>query len=171
MKNTKTKNKEFNYDKNETMIQMSNYLRAGARIRKTRKMVEVQNTVFPNKDSSIVKVMRSRVNIPPIKIHSPMRMMKNNPDKVHFKRSKVEQGGARWSKVEKNENRVCKKRDLVNNYENIEMVNRSSRIDEYYRDIISHSSHHLQLQALEHPLLQATESWKSCTRRSERCGP
>ena len=124
VKNTKTKTKKFDYNKNETTIKMFNHLRAGIRIRKTRKMVKKQNTVSPNKDSSMTKVMRSQVNIPPIKIHSPMRMMKNNPDKVHFKRSKVEQGGARWSKVEKNENRVCKKRDLVNNYENIEMVNR-----------------------------------------------
>ena len=117
VKNTKTKNKEFNYDKNETMIQMSNYLRAGARIRKTRKMVEVQNTVFPNKDSSMTKVMRSKVNIPPIKIHSPMKMKKYNLNK-DFKWSKVEQGGARWGKVKKSKNRVCKERTLVNNYEN-----------------------------------------------------
>ena len=123
VKNTKTKTKKFNYNKNETTIKMFNHLRASIRIGKTRKMVKEQNTVFPNKDSSTVKVMRGQVNIPPIKIHSPMRMMKNNPDKVHFKRSKVEQGGARWSKVE-SENNVYKKRDLVNNYENIEMVNR-----------------------------------------------
>ena len=117
VKNTKTKNKEFNYDKNETTIQMFNYLRAGVRIRKTRKMVEVQNTVFPNKDSSMTKVMRSKVNIPPIKIHSPMKMMKYNLDK-DFKWSKVEQGGARWSKVKKSKNRVCREQNLVNNYEN-----------------------------------------------------
>ena len=115
---------KFNYNKNGVTIKVSNYLRTGVKFGETKKMVKDQITVFPNKDSSIVKVMRSQVNIPPIKIHSPMRMMKNNPDKVHFKRSKVEQGGARWSKVEKNENRVCKKRDLVNNYENIEMDNR-----------------------------------------------
>ena len=123
VKNTKTKNKKFNYNRNETTIKMFNYLRAGIRIRKTRKMVEVQNTVFPNKDSSMTKVMRSKVNIPPIKIHSPMKMMKYNLDK-DFKWSKVEQGGARWSKVKKSENRVCKERDLVNNYESIEMDNR-----------------------------------------------
>ena len=123
VKNTKTKNKEFNYDKNETTIQMFNYLRAGVRIRKTRKMVEVQNTVFPNKDSSMTKVMRSKVNIPPIKTHSPMKMMKYNLNK-DFKWSKVEQGGARWSKVRKSKNRVCKERTLVNNYENIRMDNR-----------------------------------------------
>ena len=113
VRNTKTKNKEFNYDKNETTIQRFSYLGAGVRIRKTRKMVEVQNTVFPNKDSSTIKVMRNQVNIPPIKIHSPMRIMKNNPTKVHF----------RWSKVE-NENNEYKKQGVVNNYEDIEMVNR-----------------------------------------------
>ena len=123
VKNTKTKTKKFNYDKNETTIQMFNYLRADVRIRKTRKMVEVQNTVFPNKDSSMTKVMRSKVNIPPIKIHSPRKMMKYNLDK-DFKWSKVKQGGAKWSKVKKSENRVCKERNLVNNYENIEMDNR-----------------------------------------------
>ena len=123
VKNTKNKNKEFNYDKNEATIQMFNYLGAGVRIRKTRKMVEVQNTVFPNKDSSMTKVMRSQVNFPLIKIHSPMKMMKYNLDK-DFKGSKVKQGGARWSKVKKSENRVCKERNLVNNYENIEMDNR-----------------------------------------------
>ena len=105
---------KFNYNKNGVTIKVSNYLRTGVKFGETKKMVKDQITVFPNKDSSMTKVMRSQVNIPPIKIHSPMRMMKNNPDKVHFKRSKVE----------KNENRVCKKRDLVNNYENIEMDNR-----------------------------------------------
>ena len=117
VKNTKTKNKKFNYNKNETTIKMFNYLRAGIRIRKTRKMVKEQNTVSPNKDSSMTKVMRSKVNIPPIKIHSPMKMKKYNLNK-DFKWSKVEQGGARWSKVKKSKNRVCKKRTLVNNYEN-----------------------------------------------------
>ena len=117
VKNTKTKNKEFNYDKNETTIQMFNYLRADVRIRKTRKMVEVQNTVFPNKDSSMTKVMRSKVNIPPIKIHSPMKMMKYNLNK-DFKWSKVEQGGARWSRMRESKNRVCREQNLVNNYEN-----------------------------------------------------
>ena len=94
VKNTKTKNKKFNYNKNETTIKMFNYLRAGIRIRKTRKMVEVQNTVFPNKDSSMTKVMRSKVNIPPIKTHSPMKMMKYNLSR-NLRWSKVEQGGAR----------------------------------------------------------------------------
>ena len=115
---------KFNYNKNGVTIKVSNYLKTGVKFGETKKMVKDRITVFPNKDSSIVKVMRNQANIPPIRIHSPMRMMKNNPDKVHFKRSKVEQGGARRSKVEKNENRVCKKRDLVNNYENIEMDNR-----------------------------------------------
>ena len=71
----------------------------------------------------MTKVMRSKVNIPPIKTHSPMKMMKYNLNK-DFKWSKVEQGGARWSKVEKNENRVCKKRDLVNNYKDVKMISR-----------------------------------------------
>ena len=43
----------------------------------------------------MTKVMGSKVNIPPIKIHSPMKMMKYNLNK-DFKWSKVEQGGARW---------------------------------------------------------------------------
>ena len=115
--------KKFNCDKSRVTIKVSNYMKTGIKFGETKEMVKDRITVFPNKDSSTVKVMRSQVNIPPIKIHSPMRMMKNNPTKVHFKRSKVEQGGARWSKVE-SKNRVCKKRDLVNNYENIEMVNR-----------------------------------------------
>ena len=117
VKNTKTKTKKFNYNKNETTIKMFNHLRAGIRIRKTRKMVKEQNTVSPNKDSSMTKVMRSKVNIPPIKIHSPMKMMKYNLNK-DFKWSKVEQGGARWSKVRKSKNRVCREQNLVNNYEN-----------------------------------------------------
>ena len=134
VKNTKTKNKKFNYNKNETTIQMFNYLGAGIRIRKTGKMVEVQNTVFPNKDSSMTKVMRSKVNIPPIKTHSPMkkRIKTHSPMKKRikahspmkavkynlskgFKWSKVEQGGARLSKVEKSKNRVCREQNLVNN--------------------------------------------------------
>ena len=47
VKNTKTK------------IKMFNHLRAGIRIRKTRKMVKKQNTVSPNKDSSMIMVMRN----------------------------------------------------------------------------------------------------------------
>ena len=104
---------KFNYNKNGVTIKVSNYLRTGMKFGETKEMVKDRITVFPNKDSSTVKVMRSQVNIPPIKIHSPMRIMKNNPTKVHF----------RWSKVE-NENNVCKKQGLVNNYEDIEMVNR-----------------------------------------------
>ena len=115
--------KKFNCDKSKVTIKVSNYMKTGIKFGETKEMVKDRITVFPNKDSSTVKVMRSQVNIPPIKIHSPMRMMKNNPTKVHFKRSKVEQGGARWSKVE-SENNMCKKRGLVNNYEDIEMVNR-----------------------------------------------
>ena len=59
VKDIKTKTKKFNYNKNGTTIRVSNYLRAGIRIRKTRKMVKEQNTVSPNKDSSMTKVMRS----------------------------------------------------------------------------------------------------------------
>ena len=108
---------KFNYNKNGVTIKVSNYLRTGVKFGETKKMVKDQITVFPNKDSSIVKVkkkMRSQVKIPPIKIHCQMRMMKDNPDKVHFKRSGVEKNG----------NRVCKKWDLVNNYKNVEMINR-----------------------------------------------
>ena len=105
--------KMFNCKKSRVTIKVSNYLRTGIKFGETKKMVKDQITVSPNKDSSTVKVMRSQVNIPPIKIYSPMRMMKNNPTKVHFS----------WSKVEK-ENNVCKKQGLVNNYEDIEMVNR-----------------------------------------------
>ena len=65
----------------------------------------------------MTKVMRSKVNIPPIKIHSPMKMMKYNLNK-DFKWSKVEQGGARWSKVRKSKNRVCREQNLVSNHEN-----------------------------------------------------
>ena len=79
VKNTKNKNKEFNHDKNETTIQMFSYLGAGVRIRKTRKMVEVQNTVFPNKDSSMNKMR--------IKTHNPMKMRieTHNPMKMRIK--------------------------------------------------------------------------------------
>ena len=116
VKNTKTKNKEFNYDKNEATIQMFSYLGAGVRIRKTRKMVEVQNTVFPNKDSSMTK-MRIKTHNPMkmrIKTHIPMKMVKYNLSEG-FKWSKVEQGGARLSKVGKSKNRVCREQNLVNN--------------------------------------------------------
>ena len=114
---------KFNYNKNGVTIKVSNYLRTGIKFGETKKMVKDRITVFPNKDSSTVKVMRSQVDIPPIKIHSPMKMMKYNLNK-DFKWSKVEQGGARWSKVRKSKNRVCKERTLVNNYENIRKDNR-----------------------------------------------
>ena len=114
---------KFNYNKNGMTIKVSNYLRTGMKFGETKKMVKDRITVFPNKDSSTVKVMRSQVNIPPIKIHSPMKMMKYNLNK-DFKWSKVEQGGARWSKVRKSKNKVCKERTLVNNYENIRKDNR-----------------------------------------------
>ena len=114
---------KFNYNKNGVTIKVSNYLRTGMKFGETKKMVKDRITVFPNKDSSTVKVMRSQAKIPPIKIHSPMKVMKYNLDK-DFKWSKVEQGGARWSKVKKSRNRVCEERNLVNNYENIKMDNR-----------------------------------------------
>ena len=83
VKNTENKNKEFNHDKNETTIQLFSYLGAGVRIRKTKKMVEVQNTVFHNKDSSITK-MRIRTHNPVerrMKTHNPVerRMKTHNP--------------------------------------------------------------------------------------------
>ena len=73
VRNTKNKNKEFTHDKNETTIQMFSYLGAGVMIRKTKKMVEVQNTIFHNKDFSITKMR--------IKIHNPVerRMKTHNP--------------------------------------------------------------------------------------------
>ena len=89
VKNTKTKNKEFNYDKNEATIQMFSYLGAGVRIRKTKKMVEVQHTVFHNKDSSMTK-MRIKTHNPVkmrIKTHNPvkMRIKPHNPMKMRIK--------------------------------------------------------------------------------------
>ena len=59
VKNTKTKTKKFNYNKNETTIKMFNHLRAGIRIRKARKMVKKQNTVSPNKDFPMIMVVRN----------------------------------------------------------------------------------------------------------------
>ena len=108
---------KFNCNRNGMKIKVPNYPRTSVKIRQIMKMVKDQIKVSPSEDSSIVKVMkkmRSQVKIPPIKIHCQMRMMKDNPDKVHFKRSGVE----------KNENRVCKKWDLVTNYKNVEMINR-----------------------------------------------
>merc|ERR1712012_100692 len=89
VKNTKNKNKEFNHDKNETTIQMFNYLGAGVRIRKTKKMVEVQSTVFHNKDSSMTK-MRIKTHNPvemKIKTHNPveMKIKTHNPMEMRIK--------------------------------------------------------------------------------------
>ena len=124
VKNTKNKNKEFNYDKNEATIQMFNYLGAGVRIRKTRKMVEVQNTVFPNKDSSMTK-MRIEIHNPMkmrIKIHNPMKMRikTHNPTemriKAHILMKMVKYNlskSFKLGKVEKSKNEVCRKQSLV----------------------------------------------------------
>ena len=106
MKNTENKNKEFNHDKNETTIQMFSYLGAGVKIRKTKKMVEVQNTVFHNKDSSITK-MRIRTHNPVerrMKTYILMKMVKHNLNKS-FK----------LNKVEKYKNGVCREQSLVDN--------------------------------------------------------
>ena len=89
VKNTENKNKEFNHDKNETTIQLFSYLGAGVRIRKTKKMVEVQNTVFHNKDSSITK-MRIRTHNPVerrMKTHNPVerRMKTHNPVEMRIR--------------------------------------------------------------------------------------
>ena len=116
VKNTKNKNKEFNHDKNETTIQMFSYLGAGVMIRKTKKMVEVQNTIFHNKDFSITKMR--------IKIHNPVerRMKTHNPMETRIKTyilMKMEKYNLNKSfkldKVEKNENGVCKEQRLVDN--------------------------------------------------------
>ena len=40
VKNTKTKTKKFNYNKNGTKIKMSNYLRTSVRFGKTKKVVK-----------------------------------------------------------------------------------------------------------------------------------
>ena len=126
VKNTKTKNKEFNYDKNEATIQMFSYLGAGVRIRKTRKMVEVQNTVFPNKDSSMTK-MRIKTHNPMkmrIKIHKPMKMRikTHNPMemriKAHILMKMVKYNlnkSFKLGKVEKSKNGVCREQSLVDN--------------------------------------------------------
>ena len=126
VKNTKNKNKEFNYDKNEATIQMFNYLGAGVRIRKTRKMVEVQNTVFPNKDSSMTK-MRIEIHNPMkmrIKIHNPMKMRikTHNPTemriKAHILMKMVKYNlskSFKLGKVEKSKNGVCREQSLVDN--------------------------------------------------------
>ena len=116
VRNTKTKNKEFNYDKNETTIQRFSYLGAGVRIRKTRKMVEVQNTVFHNKDSSMTK-MRIKIHKPMkirIKTHNPMEM--RIKDHILMKMVKYNLNKSfKSDKVEKNENGVRKEQRLVDN--------------------------------------------------------
>ena len=126
VKNTKNKNKEFNHDKNETTIQMFSYLGAGVMIRKTKKMVEVQNTVFHNKDFSITK-MRIRTHNPVerrMKTHNPVerRMKTHNPMETRIKTyilMKMEKYNLNKSfkldKVEKNENGVRKEQRLVDN--------------------------------------------------------
>ena len=126
VKNTKTKNKEFNYDKNEATIQMFSYLGAGVRIRKTRKMVEVQNTVFHNKDSSMTK-MRIKTHNPMkmrIKTHNPMKMRikTHNPmemrikDHILMKMVKYNLNKSfKLGKVKKSRNGVCREQSLVNN--------------------------------------------------------
>ena len=136
VRNTKTKNKEFNYDKNETTIQMFSYLGAGVRIRKTRKMVEVQNTVFHNKDSSMTKMrikthnpmkMRIKTHNPMkmrIKTHKPMKMRikTHNPmemrikDHILMKMVKYNLNKSfKLGKVKKSRNGVCREQSLVNN--------------------------------------------------------
>ena len=126
VRNTKTKNKEFNYDKNEATIQMFSYLGAGVMIRKTKKMVEVQNTIFHNKDFSITKMR--------IKIHNPVerRMKTHNPVERRMRthnsmETRIEtyilmkmvkynlNKSFKSDKVEKNENGVRKEQRLVDN--------------------------------------------------------
>ena len=116
MKNTTNKNKEFTHDKNETTIQMFSYLGAGVRIRKTRKMVEVQNTVFHNKDSSTTK-MRIKTHNPMkmrIKTHNPMEMRIR--DHILMKMVKYNLNKSfKLGKVKKSRTGVCKEQSLVNN--------------------------------------------------------
>ena len=126
VRNTKTKNKEFNYDKNETTIQRFSYLKAGVRIKKTRKMVEVQNTVFHNKDSSMTK-MRIKTHNPMkmrIKTHNPMKMRikTHNPmemrikDHILMKMVKYNLNKSfKLGKVKKSRNGVCREQSLVDN--------------------------------------------------------
>ena len=126
VRNTKTKNKEFNHDKNETTVQIFNYLGAGVRIRKTKKRVEVQNTVFHNKDSSMTK-MRIKTHNPMkmrIKIHNPMemRIKTHNPMemriKAHILMKMVKYNlnkSFKLGKVEKSKNGVCREQSLVDN--------------------------------------------------------
>ena len=136
MKNTTNKNKEFTHDKNETTIQMFSYLKAGVRIKKTRKMVEVQNTVFHNKASSMTKMrikthnpmkMRIKTRNPMkmrIKTHNPMemRIKTHNPMemriKAHILMKMVKYNlnkSFKLGKVEKSKNGVCREQSLVDN--------------------------------------------------------
>ena len=126
MKNTTNKNKEFTHDKNETTIQMFSYLKAGVRIKKTRKMVEVQNTVFHNKASSMTK-MRIKTHNPMkmrIKTHNPMemRIKTHNPMemriKAHILMKMVKYNlnkSFKLGKVKKSRNGVCREQSLVDN--------------------------------------------------------
>ena len=116
MKNNKTKNKEFNYDKNEATIQMFSYLGAGVRIRKTKMMVEVQNTVFHNKDSSMTK-MRIKTHNPVkmrIKTHNPMEMRIETHILMKMVKYNLNKS-FKLGKVEKNKNGVCREQSLVDN--------------------------------------------------------
>ena len=120
VKNTKNKNKEFNHDKNETTIQMFSYLGAGVMIGKTKKRVEVQNTVFHNKDSSSIK-MKMKTHNPVerrMRTHNSMKtrivtyiLMKMKMKMVKYSLNK----SFKLNKVEKNENGVCKEQRLVDN--------------------------------------------------------
>ena len=116
MKNTKNKNKEFTHDKNETTIQMFSYLGAGVRIRKTRKMVEVQNTVFHNKDSSMTK-MRIKTHNPMemrIKTHNPMEMRIKTYILMKMVKYNLNKS-FKLGKVERSKNGVCREQSLVDN--------------------------------------------------------
>ena len=136
VRNTKNKNKEFTHDKNETTIQMFSYLGAGVMIRKTKKMVEVQNTIFHNKDFSITK-MRIKIHNPVerrMKTHNPVerRMRTHNPVERRMRthnsmETRIEtyilmkmvkynlNKSFKSDKVEKNENGVRKEQRLVDN--------------------------------------------------------
>ena len=126
VKNTKNKNKEFNHDKNETTIQMFSYLGAGVMIGKTKKRVEVQNTVFHNKDSSSIK-MKMKTHNPVerrMKTHNPVerRMRTHNSMKTRIKTYILMKmvkynlnKSFKLDKVEKNENGVRKEQRLVDN--------------------------------------------------------
>ena len=108
----------FSYNKNGVRVKMLNYPRAGVRIRKIKMMVKDLIRIFPSKIHSRVKMMmkmRSQTKISPIKIHYQIKVMRNNPDKAHSERSKVE----------KNKNKVSNyKWGLVNNYKDVRMISR-----------------------------------------------